>query len=66
MKNKTSVNGKDLNSSDNKIGTNPFQLKSTTPAGISICIIIPKWSGHPSFKKEGKCIMHIFSTLSGG
>ena len=27
---------------------NPQQ--STTPAGIIICIIIKKWSGHPSFK----------------
>jgi hypothetical protein len=26
---------------------------STTPAGISICIIIKEWSGHPSFKRRG-------------
>jgi hypothetical protein len=28
--------------------------RSTTPAGISICIIIKEWSGHPSFKRRGK------------
>jgi len=27
--------------------------KSTTPAGISIFIVIIKWSGHPSFKRRG-------------
>jgi hypothetical protein len=27
--------------------------KSTTPAGMRICIIIKKWSGHPSFKRRG-------------
>jgi hypothetical protein len=29
------------------------EYQSTTPAGISICIIIIKWSGHPSFKRRG-------------
>jgi hypothetical protein len=31
--------------------------QSTTPAGISICIIIKKWSGHPSFKRRGNVIV---------
>jgi hypothetical protein len=29
------------------------EYQSTTPAGISICIIIKEWSGHPSFKRRG-------------
>jgi hypothetical protein len=39
---------------------NPQQ--STTPAGISICIIIKKWSGHPSFKRRGN-VSDIYSIL---
>ena len=35
---------------ENVIELDGKPLQSTTPAGISICIIIKKWSGHPSFK----------------
>ena len=40
------------NSSNLHLGTSPL-LQSTTPAGISICIPIKKWSGHPSLKRRG-------------
>jgi hypothetical protein len=53
-KTKTSSTGKTLNSSDHHLGTSPLLLRlSTTPAGISICIIIKESSGHPSFKRRG-------------
>ena len=74
---KTSLTGNALNSSDHYLGTSPLLLRlsygtcnwvwwksaqSTTPAGISICIIIKKWSGHPSFKRRGN-VSGIYSIL---
>jgi hypothetical protein len=38
------------------------EYQSTTPAGIRICIIIIKWSGHPP-RSGRKCIRLNFNTL---
>src|SRR5665647_1140193 len=45
-----------------KLNARKFRRQSTTPAGINICIIIKKWSGHPSFKRRGN-VSDIYSIL---
>ena len=71
MKTKTSLTGKALISSDHHLSSSAaavlwkwawWKSQSTTPAGISICIIIKKWSGHPSFKRRGN-VSGIYSIL---
>jgi hypothetical protein len=44
------------------VGNQHGEDQSTTPAGISIRIVIKEWSGHPSFKRRGN-VSNIYSVL---
>ena len=81
MKIKTYLTGKVLNFLGHYLGTSPLLLRlsygtcnwvwwksaqSTTPAGISICIIIKKWSGHPPLRggRFFYAVSHLSQSLS--